>query len=135
MKRFVNIYRLLKASLPPDEESGFLEEQGAGPFAAPYQRVLWLLALANGLHRFSESLFTAVLAAGTSPMARTPSQANLGNLMDALKGDSRTAPDEIARVEAWLNRERKAWRATDPLIMQPWVQRVSRYSYKLFGGT
>ena len=67
LKRFVNIYRLLKASLPPDEESGFLEVQGAGPFAAPYQSVLWLLALANGLHRFSDSLFTAVLAVATSP--------------------------------------------------------------------
>jgi hypothetical protein len=134
LKRFVNIYRLLKASLPPDEESGFLDVQGAGPFAAPYQSVLWLLALANGLHRFSDGLFAAVLSVPTSPTPRTPSQANLGNLMDALKGDLRNAPDEVARVEAWLTASAKeAWRPTDPLIMQPWVRRVSRYSYQPFG--
>jgi hypothetical protein len=134
LKRFVNIYRLLKASLPPDEASGFLEEQGSGPFAAPYQRVLWLLALANGLKRFSDSLFTAVMAVPASPAARTSAQANLGELVAALKDTSLTASYELARVEAWLTASAKdAWQATDPLILQPWVQRVSRYSYQLFG--
>ena len=109
--------------------------QGAAPFAAPYHIVLWLLALANGLHRFSDNLFTTVLALPTSRAARTSAQANLGKLMEALKGDFRTALDELARVEAWLAENAKdTWQLTDPVILQPWVPRVSRYSYQLFRG-
>jgi hypothetical protein len=46
LKRFVNIYRLLKAVLPPDEESSFLRSAGpTGLFDAPSKNVLWLPAL------------------------------------------------------------------------------------------
>ncbi len=107
----------------------------SGPFAAPYQGALWLLALANGLKRFSDCLFTAVLAVPPPPAPRTPEQANLGELIAALKASSSAASDEVMRVEVWLSASAKdAWQATDPLVLKPWVPRVSRYSYQLSEG-
>jgi hypothetical protein len=132
LKRFINVYRLLKASLPPDEESDFFDVLALALDVR--RRVLWC-SLSAGLHWFSEDLFTIVLAVPISPAARTPEQANLGKLMDVLKCDSDMAFEEFVRAEAWLTTNaRDTWQLTDPIMLRPWVRRVSRYSYKLFQG-
>lgn len=47
LKRFVNVFRLMKASLPPDELDAFHGD--GGPAVAPYMSALLLLAIVNGL--------------------------------------------------------------------------------------
>lgn len=124
LKRFVNVYRVLKAGLPPDELDGFLE--GDGPLGAPYRSVLLLLAVESGLPELSAALLEALLDPPGEGQGRS-----LGQVVERLGA---APPDQRAglpRLVAWLDRECAGWREADPRSFLQWVPRVARYSYQL----
>src|SRR5262249_52683073 len=98
LKRFVNVYRLLKASLSPDEQRGFTE--GDAPLDAPYKKVLLLLAIANGLPSLSTTLFRRL--AGLRPEAL--SHATLEHVFRSSPMDSGVPAGDLSVLEAWLDR-------------------------------
>src|SRR5262249_6375390 len=90
----------------------------------------------NGLHVFSDRLMISLVDVPVKSEATSDGQNNLGGLIAALAKDARTSPHEISRVMTWLDTNAKdAWKKTDLSVLQPWVPRVSRYSYKLFRGS
>jgi KAP family P-loop domain len=130
LKRFVNVYRLMKASLPLEELDDFLEEDG--PLGAPFNTVLLLLAVVNGLPALSDALLHALLS--SAPPAhpqKKPSPATLGTLLTAMQGTPPDLTEERTRLTAWLGREHAGWESADPARFLAWVPRVARYSYQL----
>jgi hypothetical protein len=124
LKRFVNVYRVLKASLPPPELDDFLE--GDGPLGAPYRSVLLLLAVESGLPEVSAAMLEALLA--TPVEGPAPS---LGQVVDRLGVAPAEPPAGLPRLATWLDRECAGWRDADPRPFLAWVPRVARYSYQL----
>lgn len=133
LKRFVNVYRLLKASLSPEEEDDFLEENGA--LGAPFKNVLLLLAVVTGLPRLSDDLIDGLLAAGYRSPGGKAGYVTLGELIESLDASQKDPNDEAARLVAWLDQEvGMTWRGANPNMLLNWVPRVSRYSYRLHRG-
>ncbi len=133
LKRFVNVYRLLKASLSPEEEDDFLEDDGA--LGAPFRNVLLLLAVVTGLPRLSGDLIDGLLAIGYRSSGGKAGYTTLGELIESLAESQKDPRDEAARLVAWLDQEAGLpWRDADPSMLLSWLPRVSRYSYRLHRG-
>ena len=133
LKRFVNVYRLMKASLPPEQLDAFLEDDG--PLGAPFKTVLLLLAVVNGLPALSDALLQALLCAPPAvPTGKTPAPPTLGTLLAGLQDGPEDPSDETTRLTAWLNRQHAGWISADPARFLTWVPRVARYSYQLHRG-
>jgi hypothetical protein len=124
LKRFVNVYRVLKASLPPPGLDDFLE--GDGPLGAPYRSVLLLLAVESGLPEVSAAMLEALLDTPVEGPARS-----LGQVVDGLGAAPAGQPAGLSRLATWLDRECAGWRDADPRPFLEWVPRVARYSYQL----
>jgi phospholipase C len=116
VKRFVNVYRLLRASMSPSRTQAFLRADGGGDYTA----ALTLLAIATGAPTLSGSVFKAVVAAKQSA-----SVANI--LADAkkLSGDE----EERSCVAGALSvyGEKREGRTIDAL--KACVEQISRYSF------
>jgi hypothetical protein len=125
LKRFANVYRLLKASLPPEEQDGFLD-QSTDP--AAFKTVVLLLAIVNGLPAASEVMFGRRLnGQGQEAPAGT-----LGALLSVAADDGEAAIDESVRLSKWLAGEFGAnWAKADASAFRSWLPRVARYSYHL----
>ena len=93
LKRFVNLYRLMKASLPPEEQDAFLEEDG--PLAAPCKTVLLLLAIVNGLPAVSDVLLQALLCVPASNQDPEAKSATLETILAAAPTWRVGAKDEM----------------------------------------
>jgi KAP family P-loop domain len=130
LKRFVNVYRLMKASLPPDELDAFLDDDE--PLGAPFKTVLLLLAVVNGLPALSDALLQALLCA-PPPVepGKKSAPASLGTLLADMQSPSSDRTDEGTRLTAWLDREHAGWKSADLTRFHTWVPRVARYSYQL----
>lgn len=136
LKRFVNVYRLLKASLTPAEEDCFLDsEPGA---TTHYMTVLLLLAIVNGLPNLGDAIMASlrpvdvVAPEGTKPAANEAFEAWVKKLsvVPASIGD-----DERQRLNAWLKCEHgKALAGIDTASVLSSLPRVARFSYHCHQG-
>ena len=101
LKRYVNIYRLIKSVRN-------LGGTDHGPEPHPYQFAMLLLALQTGLPALGPRLFDRLLdgGRGESPSARN----GLIDLLDGLDPDPHL-DDELARLRTWLDGEpaTKTW--------------------------
>jgi hypothetical protein len=123
LKRFANVYRLLKASLPPEEQDAFLEQ-------AAFRTVVLLLAIVNGLPAASEVMFGRRL--NGQPANPNAKRGTLGALLSVAPGDGEAAIEESARLSKWLETEfGKEWPKSDASAFTNWLPRVARYSYHL----
>jgi hypothetical protein len=125
LKRFVNVYRVMKASLPREELDAFLVDDG--PLGAPYRSVLLLLAVESGLPALSSALLSTLLET-PAPEGQARS---LGQALDRLAAGRQELKADLARLVGWLDSESPGWRAADPTRFLEWVPRVARYSYQL----
>jgi hypothetical protein len=125
LKRFANVYRLLKASLPPDEQDAFLD-QSSDP--AAFKTVVLLLAIVNGLPAASQVMFGRRL----NGQPGASHAGTLGALLSVDPTDGAAAVEESARLRTWLATEfGEDWAASDAAPFQGWLPRVARYSYHL----
>jgi hypothetical protein len=126
LKRFVNVYRLVKAGLSAVEYQAFIRPGGGA------RSVLFLLAVDSGTPSVAPTVFRAALDAG-----RHPGRAKGGVtiLRSALKAYAPNGPDasigmaERAHLEAWLADDRAAAFVGDPGRLAYWAARVARYSF------
>jgi hypothetical protein len=128
IKRFVNIYRLIKASLPAEEQLVFCEQDSdARP---PFQAALFLLAVATGLPHIGDQVLEQLAALRTGNSA-TP-QPTFESMALSVPEASAEQQAEAAQLEAWLqDTYGPDWREESASHLVAWVPRIGRYSYKL----
>lgn len=128
LKRFVNVYRLLKASLPPEEQDGFLDKGDNA--IAPYQAVLLLLAIVTGLPDVSGAILDRLLAPVDRDVSTQPSAVRtLLSVLAQPTVPDEAKPEQSLRLTAWLDKNFVSWQSVPSLIFLRWVPRVARYSY------
>jgi hypothetical protein len=125
VKRFVNLYRLIKAGLTPAELAGFQDVEGGGK---SYRTVLFLLALVTGLPTASKAFFEAAV----DPDA--PEE--LDALVDRAFGRGKTS-EETERLRIWIGKVKDpkgpavvALKDLSRSRLADWVDRISRYSFR-----
>ena len=117
LKRFLNVYRLLKAGFPQPEQEAFTRE--AGP-ESPFQMVLFLLAIVTGTRTLSRPLF-AKLGNRTKSAERNKNQRASGlhqrketleSIVGQLEQDGESvAPAELDALKRWIEtHEKGAWK-------------------------
>jgi hypothetical protein len=129
LKRFVNVYRLIKAGLSEQEDRRFLVK---GLSLSDYQVVLFLLAIDTGLPHIAQDFFDALRSAPDR-------NASLRTLIDSFLGEpvSMDSTKERFRLKQWLLPEdaaheeaRKLRLPDDVNALAAWERRVLRYSFR-----
>lgn len=116
VKRFVNIYRLFKASLSPEERATFIKR---GNVSGHHRPVLVLLALLTGAPRVMPSLLRQLQA--------LPKATLLRDLMNSLKNESSAEhPLALGALDYYVQAEGEDVTLHD---LVHWAARVSRYSF------
>jgi hypothetical protein len=125
LKRFVNVYRLIKAGLTPTEHDVFIRRSDAGldDFAA----VLFLLAVDTGLPRASTAVFDVLLAVN-----RDGSEIDVKEFVKRLDAHPEAANPEFATLKAWIERHKKSrWFQNDAVRqLATWAPRAMRHSFQ-----
>jgi KAP family P-loop domain len=131
LKRFVNVYRLIKAGLTPAELGSFVKSNPNG--LSPYEAVLLLLAVDTGLPYVSRALFDFLRREAAQlevPEAQEPIENGVSRVIDALEG-SMAASREWLKLKAWLKaREQSTILANAVPVLMTWAPIVSRYSFQ-----
>ena len=129
LKRFVNVYRLLKAGLTTAEQERFHRGGLSDSWA-----VLFLLAVDTGAPLAAHPIFDAVSQIAPSQDGNLSHlQSRLNHLLEgARESDGHPADwaDDWSRVDKWLSAQTEA--LTSPAIMDAldaWAPRVARYSF------
>ena len=122
LKRFVNVYRLMKASLPAEEQDAFLEEDG--PLVHRSRPCCCCSPVVNGLPALSDVLLQALLSAPASNQDPERSQPHLERSSTVLR---RGLAQRMRCATGWLDREvGVGWRTADPARFLTWVPQVAR---------
>jgi len=122
IKRFVNVYRLIKAGLAPAELAGFARPAPHG--LPPHEAVLLLLAVDTGMPGLSRDLYEALAE-------RIGSKDGVHELLRWLDARHQDQPQpEWRRLREWLDRERRRLDAAAMHSLADWAPRVSRYSFQ-----
>lgn len=136
LKRFVNVYRLIKAGLTVHEARSFLQPNDT---LADYQAVLFLLAVDTGMPLLAHEFFS-IMEEGLHAAPRDEAPANVAwmiNRMNTMiQSDALRDSGSWRRMRDWLDNRLGAARtpiaADTPLsVFAPWMQRVSRFSFEL----
>ena len=138
LKRFLNVYRLLKAGVPQPEQEAFTRE--AGP-ESPFQMVLFLLAIVTGTRTLSRPLF-AKLGNRTKSAERNKNQRASGlhqrkETLESIVGQleqngESVAPAELDALKRWIEtHEKGAWKKASVEPFAVWASRVSRCSFRV----
>jgi hypothetical protein len=118
-KRFVNIYRLLKAALAPAESDVFVRDTaGPGSFHLP----MLLLAVATGMPVTAGALLRSI-STGKNPS---------GRLMAALKrAVKKGSDDEQMRLDLFLRQGgSQPWTNVNGDDLKRWAGRISQFSFE-----
>jgi len=125
VKRFVNLYRLIKSGLHPQEQARFLEGESPG---ADFEVVLFLLAIVTGLPRASKPFFEMLRATD-----ETPEPQDLATMLQTLsRATDLQGADELERLIVWTSKRRDSgWPELPVADLRPWARRVGRYSFRI----
>ncbi|HEX8674377.1 MAG TPA: P-loop NTPase fold protein, partial [Longimicrobium sp.] len=144
LKRFVNVYRLVKASLTPYEREVFL----GSDMLPDYRAVLFLLAVDTGAPSAAAAVFSGIRDLSAPLFFKIPEEMRLaqpGVLSNGQSGAPHTLTDLVRRLDAdpklrtdadwarvrhWLVIGNDTYRLPNDLgRLGRWVPRVSRYSF------
>jgi hypothetical protein len=124
LKRFVNLYRLIKARLTPSEHKAFTRKSDRS--IADYEAVLFLLAVDTGLPRVSRLVFDELIAISREPNAHTVDQKQFIERL-ARKADS----SDWDTLRAWIEGQAQDERFNQGVMrIAAVVEQVSRYSFQ-----
>ncbi|HVF41988.1 MAG TPA: P-loop NTPase fold protein [Pyrinomonadaceae bacterium] len=140
VKRFINIYRLIKVGLAPAEAASFLD--GTSP-VPPFKAVLFLLTVATGMPSISRDLFQTLMRVHEGlKRVHQNADAARGEVLTVeglLKRASRSTnppPDsEWGRLREWLNsHDGGEWGQAPVDVLAAWSHKVARYSFNIRQG-
>jgi WD40 repeat protein len=135
LKRFVNVYRLIKTGLAVHEARSFLQPNET---LADYQAVLFLLAVDTGMPLLAREFFSMMEEGMHAASPEEPS-ANIAWMikrMNAMiQSDTLRDSGNWRRMRDWLDNRlgtaRSPIAADTPLsVFTPWMQRVARFSFE-----
>jgi hypothetical protein len=125
LKRFVNLYRLIKAGLTPAEHNAFVRQNENG--FGDYQAVLFLLAVDTGLPRVSRAVFDVLTV-----LRLEPETVDIDGFLKMLDKQDVAGVSDWGTLYGWLTSRleilRKDQDAARRLVT--WAPRVSRYSFQ-----
>ncbi len=128
LKRFVNVYRLIKAGLGPHEERSFPRP---GNPLGHYQAVLLLLAVDTGTPMLARNFF-ATVEAGASPVPLNEAPRDIGWLMREMDQAWLEDAPGWQRLRGWLEAHDDVVPADAKLsLLAPWTKRVARFSFEV----
>jgi Lipase (class 3)/KAP family P-loop domain len=121
-KRFLNIYRIVRARLPSGQLSALTESRSEG---TNHQAVMFLLSVITGAQPVSNDFFRCLFG-----QQRT---ATLGDLSRALESAPvASGSPEIRAVREWLREfEKGQGRSMTLGVLQDWAPYVTRYSFRM----
>jgi hypothetical protein len=129
VKRFVNVYRLMKGLSEPQHSSFAHDAAGA-----PYQYVMFLLAIVTGLPAISAELLAEI----RQPQPR-PDRDRLLQVAELIQTRAVTseAKSQSAALLTWVKVESKkpieakhyVWESMLVKDLEPWVDQVARFSF------
>lgn len=123
LKRFVNLYRLIKAGLSQTQHNAFVRR--SRDEIVGYQAVLFLLAVDTGLPRASRAVFdTLLLMKETKDLGTKQFLEKMEKHPSANTADWDTLKDWILCLEGPEKFDRGM------TVIAEWVQRVARYSFQ-----
>lgn len=128
LKRFVNLYRLIKAGLTPTEHEVFIRRSIEA--LDDYEAVLFLLAVDTGLPRASTAMFDVLLAVN-----RNGAGVTADDFVARLGAHPAAASPESATLAAWIEDHKGSrWFRGDAVRqLSNWVPRVMRHSFQAAG--
>jgi WD40 repeat protein len=132
LKRFVNVYRLIKTGLTVHEARSFLRPN---ELLADYQAVLFLLAVDTGMPLLARDFFSIMEdGINAASLKETPpdikwlvKRMDELNQLNALKDST-----NWSRMRSWLTAQGSAIPADTGLwVFVSWMKRVARFSFEL----
>ena len=128
LKRFVNLYRLIKAGLTPTEHEVFIRRSKEA--LDDYEAVLFLLAADTGLPRASTAMFDVLLTVNRNGAGVTADE-----FVARLGAHPAAANPESATLAAWIEDHKGTrWFRGDAVRqLSNWVPRVMRHSFQAAG--
>jgi hypothetical protein len=137
LKRFVNVYRLIRVGLSPWERELFLSDAHGLP---DYRAVLLLLAVDTGAPKVATPFFNTIREIVSSipfeprrdkKSKTTPPRGSLTELLDRLNENEQiNALEEWQRVGGWLHTRIQNHSLPDDVgRFARWIPRVSRFSF------
>lgn len=128
LKRFVNLYRLIKAGLTPTEHNAFVRQHEH--MLGDYEAVLFLLAVDTGLPRISRAMFDAIHAISRD-YGDKHDNTYVDRLVKTLDEDEAASSADWATLKTWVNSQEKIERFNQGIPQLAfWVPRVSRFSFQ-----
>jgi hypothetical protein len=137
LKRFINIYRLIKARFTPAEHKVFIRRREE--MLSEFEAVLWLLAVDTGLPSISRKVFILLnqwVAAESAPAQSQakntkPATGNVESLIRMLDEQIEGQATEWATLKDWLLERKVNPRlvGSGPELVR-WIATVSRYSFQ-----
>lgn len=121
-KRFLNTYRIVRASLPSEKLAAFTDATSEG---MDDQAVMFLLSVLTGAQSISNDFFECLF--------RQPPSSSSKDLSSALEARA-SAPgsSEIRAIRAWLSDFDKREGRSLPLgLLQEWAPYIMRYSFRM----
>ncbi|MHB1456753.1 MAG: hypothetical protein ACYC0V_07545 [Armatimonadota bacterium] len=118
IKRFVNIYKIIKAAIPVDELNSFI---GSASTLGVFQYPMLLLAIANGIPILSDTLFTHVSLC---------EDATFSDMADKIIQNGGSSSEGF-RLRLFLDsNESHAWRDLDVKGLKKWVSRIAQFTFR-----
>ena len=134
VKRFINIYRLVKISLDDFEQTDFTK----GETVEDYQVVMFLLSILTGMPSISRQFFEAMTnnLANDEAEIKKPEKIdkNLSGLLTKLQDQtlSTTGRRDLDRLEQWVNDYGEGeWKLVPLETLAALAPQVGRYSFRV----
>jgi len=126
LKRFVNIYQLIKARLTPTEHKAFIRRNDKS--LADYEAVLFLLAVDTGLPRVSRLVFDELIAISREP---NPRDVDMNKFIKRLDQYKVADTSDWYTLKAWIADHAANERFNRGIMrIAELVEQVSRYSFQ-----
>ena len=126
LKRFVNLYRFIKARLSTAEHRAFTNR--TADVISDYEAVLLLLAVDTGLPRASRMFFEELIRLANQPPA---GNLTIAELIKQLNQSSSANTSDWRTLRTWLRAREGDERLNRGIPrITDWVEQVSRYSFQ-----
>jgi hypothetical protein len=124
LKRFVNVYRLIRASLPHDELPLF---KGSADSPGPFRAAMLLLAFVVGLPELADDLVSAIEQA----VEQGKEAQAFAKLLERLSARQTSDPEEWERLQAFRTEQGSlgAWGKLTAGELIRWTDRIVQYSF------